>query len=332
MRRFACLLLLLALTLVLIPLSNAQEKVNLEYKFTEGQTIYVLAIIQGQLNLQLPQSVQQQGVPPAFPVNMALIASMKTLKTYSDGAADIEVRLVDGRMETMGQVMPFLQQMTAQAIKLRMGKKGNLIKLLTPLPTAQQNLLPGFDPSMMIQSLLGFSLFPEEAVGVGDKWEKKMELNLPFGKMNMLFKMSLTDFVEAENQKLARIKIDIPSTPFTFAIPFNMGMPGAQPGGGAQQTPTLQMSGKMEVKTYMLFDYAKGQVSSQVGTLKITTNVNAPQGAQGPAGGLSMDINMKFKITFSEKKPTLPQNLSQIQIVVPEEQKPEEQKPEEQNQ
>jgi hypothetical protein len=57
----------------------------------------------------------------------------------------------------------------------------------------------------------------------------------------------------------------------------------------------------------------------------MTMNMNAPQGAQGPAGGLSMDMNMKFKTTFSEKKPTLPQNLSQIQIVVPEEQKPEEQ-------
>jgi hypothetical protein len=329
MRRFACVFLLLALILVLIPLSNAQEKVNLEYKFKEGQTTYILAIAQGQLNLQLPQSVQQQGVPPAFPVNMALIISMKTLKTYSDGAADIEIRFVDGKMEMMGQVMPFPQQMTAQSIKLRMGKKGNLIKLLTPLPTGQQSLFTGLDPNMLIQNVSGFTVLPDEAIGVGDKWEKKMELNLPFGKMNMLYKMSLTEFVEAENQKLARIKIDIPPTPFTFAIP--IGMPGTQAGGEAQQTPTLQISGKMEIKSDMLFDYEKGQVSSQVGTLKMTMNMNPPEGAQPPTG-LSMDMNMKFKTTFSEKKPTLPQNLSQIQIVVPEEQKPEEQKPQEQNQ
>jgi len=325
MKKFVCLLIMVFLIVAVIPLGIAQEKVNLEYKFQEGQTIYTLAIIQGQINLQLPQSVQEQGVPPAFPVNMALIISMKTLKTYSDGAADIEFRFVDGRMEMMGQVMPFPQQMTSQPIKLRMGKKGNLIKLLTPLPTGQQNLFAGFDPNTMIQSMSSFTVFPEEAVGAGDKWEKKIELNLPFGKMNMLYKMNLVSFVEAENKKLARIGTNIPPTPFTFAMPISMAMPGAQPGGEAQQASTLQISGQMELKGDMLFDYEKGQVSSQVGTLKMTMNMNAPQGAQGPAGGLSMDMNMKFKTTFSEKKPTLPQNLSQIQIVVPEEQKPEEQ-------
>lgn len=272
------------------------------------------------MNLQLPQSVQAQGTPPAFPINMALIMSMKTLKTYSDGAADIETRFVDGKMEIMGQVMPFPQQANSQAFRLRIGKKGNIIRFLTALPTGQQNLFAGFDPNMMIQSMSGFAVFPEEAVGVGDKWEQKMELNLPFGKMNMIYKMNLVGFVEAENQKLARIKIDIPPTPFTFAMP--IGMPGAQAGGEAGQVPTLQMSGKMETKSDMLFNYEKGQMSSQVGTLKMTMNMTPPEGELGPAGGFSMDMemNMKFKVTFSEKKPALPQNLSQIQIVIPEEQ------------
>ena len=326
MRKFLGLILLVLLTLVIIPLSKAQEKVNLEYKFQEGQTIYTLAIIQGQVNLQLPQSVQEQGVPPALPMNMALIMSMKTLKSYSDGAADIELSFVDGRMEMMGQVMPFPQQMT-QAFRLRIGKKGNIIKFLTPLPAGQQNIFAGFDPNMMIQSMSAFTVFPEEAVGVGDKWEKKMELNLPFGKLIMLHKMNLVGFVEVENRKLARIRIEIPATPFTFAMPMWMGMPGAQPGGEAEQVPTLQMNGKMEIKSDMLFDYEKGQINSQVGAVKMTMSMGIPEGEAGPPGGFSMDMdmNMKFKVTFSEKKPTIPQNLSQIQITLPEEQKPGEQ-------
>jgi hypothetical protein len=226
-------------------------------------------------------------------------------------------------MEMMGQVMPFPQQITPQPIKLRMGKKGNLIKLLTPLPTGQQNLFAGFDPNTMIQSMSGFTVFPEEAVGAGDKWEKKMELNLPFGKMKIVSKMNFVGFVEAENKKLARIEIIIPQTPFTFAMP--VAMPGAQPGGEAQESATIPISGQMEIKSDMLFDYENGQVSSLLGALKMTMTMSFPARAGGPPGELSMDMNMKFKTTFSEKKPTLPQNLSQIQIVVPEEQKPEEQ-------
>ncbi|MGB9876578.1 MAG: hypothetical protein ACPLPS_02330 [bacterium] len=320
MKKLLGLFLVVLFALSLNPLSLAQEKVNLEYKFQEGQTIFVLVLTQGQVNFQMPQSVQEQGVPPAFPINMALLMSMKTLKTYSDGAADIEFKFLDGKIEVMGQQTPMPPQMASQSFRLRMGKKGNVIKLLTPLPTGQLSPFAGFDPNTMIQSMSILTVFPEEAVGVGDKWEKKLDLNLPFGKMTMLYKMNLTNFLEVENRKLAKIAFEMPPTPFAFAIPLSMGMPGPQLEVAQQQATAFNLTGEMQLKGEMLFDYNKGQIDSQVGSLKLTMEMGAPATSSAPPGGLNISAIMKFKATFTEKKPNMPQNLSQIKITFPEEQ------------
>lgn len=302
---------------LLLPLAVAQEKVTLEYKFKEGQTQYVLMVIQGQVALQLPESVQQGAMPPAFPMIMALIMSTKTLKTYSDGAADIEFKFLDGKMYMMGQEIPFLQQQqqVPQAIRIRMGKKGNVIKLLTPLSTAQPNIFTGMDPNMMIQNLSRYALLPEQEVGIGDKWEVKMDTDLPpLGKLNILHKMNLTSFEKVGDKNCAKIAMEVPPSTFQLSIP--MGMPGAAPEG--QEVPTLPMNGQIEMKGDILFDYQNGSVVSQTGTLKMVLVMTMPApGAPQAASSLTTNINMRFRVNFLEKRPELPTPAQIEQIFQP---------------
>lgn len=302
--------LVVMISALILPWATAQEKVTLEYKYREGQTQYMLAVVQGQVALQLPESVEQGAMPPAFPMTMVLVMSMKTLKTYSDGAADIEIKVVDGKMSVMGVEQSFMQspqgQQFPQTVRIRVGKRGNLIKLLTPLTNVQTNILAGFDTNMMIQNLSRFALLPEQEVGVGDKWEIKMDTDLlPFGKLNILQKMTLTSFEKVGDKNCAKISMEVPPSTFQLNIPLPMGMPGATPEG--QEVPTMPMNGQIEMKGDMLFDYQNGNMVSQNGTLKMILNMAMPTpgAAQGPYQ-INANINMKFKINFSEKKPELP--------------------------
>ncbi len=302
-----------------LPFVIAQEKVTLEYKFKEGQTLYMLVAIQGQVSIQLPESVQQEAMSPAFPISMALIVSQKTLKVYSDGAADMEYKFVDGKIYMMGQEISLLeqQQQLPQTIRLRIGKKGNIIKLLTPISTQQAPGIVGigFDPNMFINNLSQVPVLPEQEVGIGDKWELKMDIDLaPLGKFNILSKMSLTGFEKVGDRNCAKIAIDVPPFPFQLNIP--MAMPGAVP--QEQEVPTLPMNGQMEMKGDMLFDYQNGYMVSQTGRLKMIMNMVMPApGAQEMASQLTTNIDMKFKISPLEKKPQLPTPTQIQQIFQP---------------
>lgn len=305
MKGYKKLLLVALCVFLLLPLAVAQEKVTLEYKFKEGQTQYMLAVIQGQVALQLPESVQQGAMPTAFPMSMALIVSMKTLKAYSDGAADIEFRFLDGTMSIMGQEFPFQQQQLPQAIRIRMGKKGNIIKLLTPLNTStpQSNIFASLDPNMLIQSFSRFAILPEQEVGVGDKWEVKLNTELPsLGKINILQKMSLVSFEKIGDKNCAKISLEVPPSTFLLNIP--VPLPGNAPQG--QEATTMPVNGQMEMKGEMLFDYQNGNMVSQTGTLKMNLAMEMPAGAQAMPYQLTTNINMKFKVSFSEQKPKLP--------------------------
>lgn len=304
MKVYKKLLLVALCVFLLLPLAIAQEKVTLEYKFKEGQTQYMLVVIQGQEALQLPESVQQGAMPTAFPMSMALIVSMKTLKAYSDGAADIEIRFLDGTWSMMGQEIPFPQ--IPQAIRIRMGKKGNILKLLTPLntSTSQFNILASLDPNMLIQSFSSFAILPEQEVGVGDKWEVKINTELPsLGKINILQKMSLVSFEKIGDKNCAKISLEVPPSTFLLNIP--VPVPGNAPQG--QEATTMPVNGQMEMKGEMLFDYQNGNMVSQTGTLKMKLALEMPAaGAQGMPYQLTRNINMKFKVSFSEEKPKLP--------------------------
>lgn len=300
---------------LLLPFAIAQEKVALEYKFKEGQTLYMLVVTQGQVSIQLPESVQQGAMPPAFPLSMALISSMKTIKTYSDGAADLEVRFLEGKMYMMGEEISFPQQQkeTPQAIRLRMGKKGNIIRLLTPISTQSSPMGPiPIDPNMLIQSLSRFSLLPEQEVGVGEQWELKMDMDLPpLGKLNILYKMNLTSFEKVGDKNYAKIAMEVPPSTLQLNIPLTM--LGNTPAVEGQEVSTIPMSGQVEMKGDMLFDYQNGYTVSQNGTLKMLLNLTMPAaGGQGTAPQITVDINMKFRLNWGEKRPQLP-TATQIQ-------------------
>lgn len=322
MRIFKKLMVIGLLAGLVLPLATAQDKVTLEYKFKEGQTIYLLAVVQGQVSIQLPESVQQGAMPTAFPLSVATIISMKTLKTYSDGAADIELGFLEGKMYLPGQEIPLStlaqQQGIPQTIRIRMGKKGNIIKLLTPLPTQQISTTSpfGLDPNMLIQNLSQFAILPEQEVGVGDKWEVKLDTDLsPFGKLKLLQKLTLTSFEKVGNRDCAKIAIEVPPSNLQFNIP--LAMPGAVPTEG-QEVPTLPINGQLEMKGDMLFDPQNGYIVSQTGALKMLLNMTMPgPGAQGQAFQMLININMKFKVSSSEKKPTLPTSTQIQQILQP---------------
>ncbi|MBC7327131.1 hypothetical protein H5T87_03330 [bacterium] len=303
MRKINMLIIIALVSSFLLPFAVAQEKFNLEYKFQEGQTRYMLFITQGQVNIELPQSVQEGAMPMSFPLIMAMSLSMKTLKVYSDGAADVEIRLVDGKMYMMGQEISMLQQQGAtQPIRIRMGKKGNLIKLLTPINIPQGNPFMGtINPDMLVQNFSRLTVLPQEEVGVGDKWEQKIDTEIPnLGKLNLLQKMTFTSVEKIGDVNCAKISIEIPPSTFQFNIP--MGPPTQ-----GQEPPTLPLNGKLEMKGDMVFDPQNGYMVSQSGTLKMLINVTMPAGGQvGAPSSLSTNIDMKFKVTTMDKKPTLP--------------------------
>lgn len=302
MQRRVSLMVVLVLVVGAI-MSFAQEKVDFVYKYKQGETLYMLCSFKGQMELQMP-GMGAQGLPPSFPLDYLLLVSAKTLKTYEDGSADIEYRVEDGQITMMGQTSPLPAQASQQAVRLRIGPKGNVLKIIT-MPSTTQGFV-GVDPQSILQGMTQMAVYPEQAVAVGDKWERKGEFNLPpLGKLSLVVQGQFAGMESVDKKTYPKLVFTIPPTPINLQIPI-----GAFAGGVGEQAESsvLILQGEMEAKTAQLFDTQIGKPFQDNGALKMKMNITIPPqlAQQGGPSQISMNMNLQYIIKYSlNKKPPL---------------------------
>ncbi len=292
-------LVVVVVLVVGVIMSFAQEKVNFVYKYKQGETLYMLCSFKGQMELQIP-GMEAQGIPPSFPLDFLLLVSAKTLKTYEDGSADIEYRVEDGQITMMGQTAPLPPEASQQAVRLRIGPKGNVLKIIT-MPSTTQGFV-GVDPQSILQGMTQVTVYPEQAVAVGDKWEQKGEFNLPpLGKLSLVVQGTFAGMETVDKKTYPKLVFTIPPTPINFQIPMGAFAGGV---GGQAESTVLTLQGEMEAKTTQFFDTQIGKPFQDNGTLKMKMDITVPPqlAQQGGPSQISMSMNLQYIIKYSLNK------------------------------
>jgi hypothetical protein len=290
-----------ALTLALFALaaSPAAAQTTLRYQFKEGETLnYAMdqkmkmttSVMGKNIDMNMDQtanmtwkidSVDSEG-------NAKITITFGRMKMSMDspmGKVEVDSQDADGPDDPLGKVLfGVVKAMAGMTVSGKINPRGEISDVQVPEKAAKQlGNLPGadalgdmFSPEglkrMMGQSGL---VLPKEAVKKGEKWDHKMDMKLPFGKINAEFNYVYDGPTEKGGRTLEKIalkpKMTIDPDP---NAPFAMKMKSQEGGGhalfdnktGKLNEVTINQTMEMEIDVM-------GQTLSQRMVQNVTTRL-----------------------------------------------------------
>lgn len=231
-RRLGLFGLVLSCT-VLAGLAQAQDAKTLRWKFEAGEKLhYVMA-------QDINQKITSGDTPIEMKVNQTMDMTM-SVESVADGVATIKQTIDRARMkmdgpqgmkieydsaaekepEGMGKMIATaFEAVVNKPFTVKMSPRGEVIELKVPegMQESLQKSAGGAGKMVseqMLKQMSEISVLPEEAVGPGKSWNRKVEVDMPgLGKQTIENKFTYQGMEQRDGKELAKIDVQMEMKP-----------------------------------------------------------------------------------------------------------------------